>query len=153
MRDAPRHPEGEPQVEDDQPNTHISAPRLWLTLQTGDSRGTTVEVAGDEFLIGRGSTCDLVLADPKASRSHAKISLLGRRPTLQDLGSANGTFVNGHRVRAPLGFSASEPQGTVELTGDEVVQIGDTMMTVSLVDPALIAMLREERGRRSGEDA
>src|SRR5205823_3680804 len=107
----------------------------------------------DEFVIGRGSGCDLVLDDPKASRTHARISLQGRRPTLQDLDSANGTFVNGHRVRAPLGFSPSEPQGLVELKGDEVVQIGDTMMTVSLVDPALIALLREERGRRTGEDA
>jgi pSer/pThr/pTyr-binding forkhead associated (FHA) protein len=152
MRDARPRREGSGLVEDE-PKTHISAPKLWLTLQTGETRGTIVEVAGDEFLIGRGSSCDLVLDDPKASRSHAKISLQGRRPTLQDLGSANGTFVNGHRVRAPLGFSASEPQGRVELAGDEVVQIGDTMMTVSLVDPALIALLREERGRRDSDDA
>ena len=75
------------------------------------------------------------------------MSLRGRRPSLQDLDSANGTFVNGHRVRAPLGFSSAEPQGLVELTGDEVVQIGDTVLTVSLVDPDLLAMLREERDR------
>jgi pSer/pThr/pTyr-binding forkhead associated (FHA) protein len=136
----------------DEPKTHISAPKLWLTVQTGELRGTTVEVAGDEFVIGRGSSCNLVLDDPKASRAHAKVSLRGRRPTLQDLDSANGTFVNGHRVRAPLGFSTSDPQGLVELTGDEVVQIGDTVMTVSLVDPGLLAMLREERDRPRSPD-
>ncbi len=152
MREARLLSRGEPGVEDE-PKTHVSAPKLWLTLQTGEARGSTVEVAGDQFLIGRGNACDLVLDDPKASRTHAKISLQGRRPSLQDLGSANGTFVNGHRVRAPLGFSASDPQGLVELSGDEIVRIGDTLMTVSLVDPALIALLREERGRRPGEDA
>jgi pSer/pThr/pTyr-binding forkhead associated (FHA) protein len=135
-------------VEVDESETFVSAPKLWLTVQTGQLRGTTVEVSGDEFVIGRGGSCDLVLDDPKASRAHAKVSLRGRRPTLQDLDSANGTFVNGHRVRAPLGFSPSDPQGTVELTGDEVVQIGDTVMTVSLVDPDLIARLREERDPR-----
>jgi pSer/pThr/pTyr-binding forkhead associated (FHA) protein len=129
----------------DESKTFVSAPKLWLTVQTGQLRGTTVEVSGDEFLIGRGSSCHLVLDDPKASRTHAKVSLRGRRPTLQDLDSANGTFVNGHRVRAPLGFSTADPQGLVELTGDEVVQIGDTVMTVSLVDPELLAMIREER--------
>ena len=137
----------------DDSSTHVSAPKLWLTLQTGDQRGTTVEVAGDEFVIGRGSGCDLVLDDPKASRAHAKVSLRGRRPRLQDLDSANGTFVNGHRVRAPLGFSSAEPQGLVELTGDEVVQIGDTVMTVSLVDPGLVALIREERDRRGGGES
>ncbi|MDP9343832.1 MAG: FHA domain-containing protein [Actinomycetota bacterium] len=132
----------------DESKTFVSAPKLWLTVQSGEHRGTTVEVSGDEFVIGRGTSCDLVLDDPKASRAHAKVSLRGRRPTLQDLDSANGTFVNGHRVRAPLGFSTADPQGKVELTGDEVVQIGDTLMTVSLVDPDLIALIRKERGDR-----
>lgn len=62
-------------------------------------------VADDvELFIGRSAACDLILNDPTVSSRHAAIHWSGRAGTLLDLGSANGTFLNGLRLgtRAPL---------------------------------------------------
>ena len=47
---------------------------------------------------GRGSTCDLVLNDHSVSRKHARFTVDGATCTVTDLGSRNGTFVNGEQV-------------------------------------------------------
>lgn len=49
-------------------------------------------------LLGRGSACSHVIDDPFASSEHAKITWTGAQWTLKDLGSSNGTFVDGHRL-------------------------------------------------------
>src|SRR5580704_6012883 len=49
-------------------------------------------------LLGRDPTCHIVVADPSVSRFHAEFSLQGTNITLRDLGSRNGTFVDGKRV-------------------------------------------------------
>jgi ABC transport system ATP-binding/permease protein len=48
--------------------------------------------------IGRASDNDIILADPKISRNHAELAWNGSGFTLNDLGSANGTFINGQRM-------------------------------------------------------
>jgi len=48
--------------------------------------------------IGRSDECDVLLADPSVSRAHAIVETIGAEPTVRDLGSTNGTFVNGERV-------------------------------------------------------
>ncbi len=58
------------------------------------------------FTIGRGSTSDLIIKDARASRGHALLRPLGRgNYFLLDLGSANGTFLNGRLVTAPVQLS------------------------------------------------
>ncbi len=55
------------------------------------------------FTIGRGSASDLILKDSRVSRGHALLRPLGRgNYFLLDLGSANGTFLNGRLVTAPV---------------------------------------------------
>ena len=55
------------------------------------------------FTIGRGSASDLVLKDVRVSRGHALLRPLGRgNYFLLDMGSANGTFLNGRRVTSPV---------------------------------------------------
>jgi hypothetical protein len=51
-------------------------------------------------LIGRSEECDVFLVDPSVSRTHAIVELVEGEPSLRDLGSTNGTFVNGARVEA-----------------------------------------------------
>src|SRR5881227_1566865 len=90
---------------------------MQLTIQSGPGAGRTVNVEGPEFTIGREAGADLVIADGKASRRHAALRTLpDGRATLYDLGSSNGTFVNGQRVQSVL------------LQGGEQIQIGDTVL-------------------------
>jgi pSer/pThr/pTyr-binding forkhead associated (FHA) protein len=50
-------------------------------------------------VIGRMSDCEVVLADPRASRRHAEIQPVGHGFVISDLGSMNGTMVNGTPIR------------------------------------------------------
>jgi len=54
---------------------------------------------GREIVIGRASDLDMVLVEDMVSRKHAKISTLNDQIVIQDLGSTNGTFVNGEKVK------------------------------------------------------
>jgi pSer/pThr/pTyr-binding forkhead associated (FHA) protein len=51
-----------------------------------------------EVMVGRDRTCSIVLSHPAVSRRHAKITFSGREWVLEDLKSANGTYVNNTRV-------------------------------------------------------
>src|SRR5436305_528966 len=53
---------------------------------------------GDSIMVGRDRTCSVVLAHPAVSRRHARITMAGGSLTLEDLKSANGTYVNNTRV-------------------------------------------------------
>jgi hypothetical protein len=71
----------------------------------GSGAGSLVLPSGERFTlsehiigIGRHPDCNLVLADPNVSRNHAEIRPSGDRYTVVDLGSTNGTRVNGVRV-------------------------------------------------------
>jgi FHA domain len=57
----------------------------------------------EELLVGRHSACDVVLLNPSVSRQHARLIFRAGGWVVQDLGSTNGTFLNGIRVgRAEL---------------------------------------------------
>ncbi|UXI66659.1 FHA domain-containing protein [Tahibacter amnicola] len=73
-------------------------PRVVLRGVSGSHFGRIVPVRV-RLTIGRGSECDLVLDEPEMSRRHAMIENSGEGIYLRDLGSSNGTFVNGVQVR------------------------------------------------------
>jgi len=75
-----------------------------LIMREGELSGQQWTISVDEFVIGRGGECDLVLPERQVSREHIKILRENGRFILQDLGSKNGTHLNGMRVtgRVPL---------------------------------------------------
>jgi hypothetical protein len=65
-----------------------------------DGAERTVALASDTVTIGRLADCDVVLKDKGASRKHAQLKLRDGAWTLTDLGSTNGTRLNGHTVQS-----------------------------------------------------
>ncbi|NLT56975.1 MAG: DUF3662 domain-containing protein [Actinomycetales bacterium] len=67
-------------------------------------------------VLGRSSEADIILDDPGVSRRHAEIHVLDGRPRLVDLGSTNGTFVDGERVHAePLADGSTVTMGRTRI--------------------------------------
>ena len=77
----------------------------WLEPCRDDGKSAERTLLGKlPFMIGRDEACDLPIASNRVSREHAVIERNGNAYRVQDLGSTNGTFVNGRRVdEAPLG--------------------------------------------------
>lgn len=73
-------------------------PKYVLRGVTGSQFGKLIPIYG-RLVIGRGSDCDLMLEEPGLSRRHAIIESLPEGLFLRDLGSANGSHLNGMRVR------------------------------------------------------
>ena len=73
---------------------------LVLEIVEGGKAGLQVPVS-DEVGIGRDPSMPLALEDDQVSRSHARLYLQSGKPVVEDLGSANGTYVNDQPVSAP----------------------------------------------------
>jgi diguanylate cyclase (GGDEF)-like protein len=73
-----------------------------LIVLSGARIGTRSVLAESAVDIGRGSACQLILDADSVSRRHARIEWNGQEHRLVDLGSTNGTFVNGSRVKEAL---------------------------------------------------
>ncbi len=93
--------------------------RLKILLPTGDVFDR--ELASSETQIGKGPRNDIVIADPAVSTAHATVRLEGAVYTINDIGSRNGTFVNGDRVEGPR-----------QLSHGDVIGIGLTKLTFLL---------------------
>jgi pSer/pThr/pTyr-binding forkhead associated (FHA) protein len=73
--------------------------RLHITPAEGEPFEHMIE--GEAEVIGRSTRCDLSLADRFLSRQHARIYLEDDGWLIEDMGSRNGTFVNGRRISGP----------------------------------------------------
>ena len=105
-----------------------------LIVYEGDMEGERWMLSEQITVIGRSDDCDVVLPERQVSRHHAEIERDDRGYVLRDLGSKNGTFVNGQRVRGgpyrlsdgdeiqvalyiKLGFVGADATIPLELTG------------------------------------
>jgi two-component system cell cycle response regulator len=72
-----------------------------LTVISGETPGKVYTLSpGQATVIGRGADVDLVVADSRVSRQHARVTVDAKGASvLEDLGSSNGTFLNGSRIQ------------------------------------------------------
>lgn len=92
-------------------NIPIALPKanLKILLPTGDVFDR--EIYDEETQIGKGPRNDLVIADPSVSTAHSVLRRENEAYTIADLGSRNGTFVNGERVTSPRRLSHGDVIG------------------------------------------
>ncbi len=82
-------------------------PRV-LSIVQGAQTGESAELAPGLVLIGRGADCQLILDDDYVSTRHARVVAAEGGIYVEDLGSTNGTYVNGSRITAPTTISTSD---------------------------------------------
>ena len=68
-----------------------------LVADSGPEKGQVIPIM-DRVEIGRALECDISILEPALSRKHAELELVGDDLVLRDLGSANGTYVNGEKI-------------------------------------------------------
>ena len=139
-----------------------------------DPTGREHLLAGESVTIGRAVESDIVITSRRVSREHSRVERQGRHVTLVDLGSTNGTFLNGERVLAPVrlrdGDSVSvgdvvlvfhDPESTFletpfpELEVDVAagtVRVDRRLVELSPKEFALLGYLYEHRGQVCSKD-
>jgi hypothetical protein len=105
---------------------------LHLVVLTGPAAGARLPLGPDETL-GRGRPATLRIADPRASRRHARLRVAGGAVTVEDLGSKNGLRVNG--VRADRGPVPLLP-GDELVVGETALALGDPLAPTRSPEPA-----------------
>lgn len=94
-----------------------------LALTHAEAEGKPVETKlgrREEIVIGRGVECDVVIKDAKASRRHCRLVRKDDGFLLEDLGSRNGTFVEGKKISEQVALKAQQ-----------TFKIGDTVFYLS----------------------
>ncbi|MEJ2555074.1 MAG: FHA domain-containing protein [Anaerolineae bacterium] len=99
------------------PPTGSQPPSIELIVHQGPQPGHRFSLTQPAVIIGREAGNDVVVNHPEVSRRHASLTWDGRQFIIQDLGSANGTFVNGIRLTASQGLQ----QG-------DVISLGQTVL-------------------------
>jgi hypothetical protein len=95
------------------------ASQFQLIMRSGPTPGAAFTLEGDQITIGRDSVNEVVINDAEISRRHARLTFQGGKYVLEDLGSTNGTFVNGQRLAGPRVLKAGE----VVSFGEQIVMV------------------------------
>ena len=89
-------------------------------LKPGQTSPVSENLSDGNYIVGRGSASRIVLAYADVSERHALIAIRNERATVEDLKSANGTYVNGRQIDC-----------RTILSDDSIVQVGGTVMRIT----------------------
>lgn len=117
---------------------HTDTPLAKLVCVSGPLEGTTFEITRRGIQFGREMHNDVVLLDDSSSKDHARIDCKGKRFYLSDLGSSNGSFVQGRRITR------------VELMNGHVIRVGLSTFSFDGPGAEVKAPARVSRGGRGG---
>ena len=99
-----------------------------LIVATGKSAGRAILIKRNTLLIGRAEDCDVRPLSEDVSRRHCAVHVGPADVWVEDLGSRNGTFVNGERIT-----------GKVKVASGDLVRVGALEVRVSCTEPAAAA--------------
>lgn len=94
-----------------------------LVMRSGPTPGAVFPLEGDQLMIGRDSSNAVSISDAEVSRRHARLTFQGGKYVIEDLGSTNGTFINGQRLAGPHVLKA----GDVVAFGEQIVLMYDAV--------------------------
>jgi DNA-binding winged helix-turn-helix (wHTH) protein len=97
-----------------QPGNHNTAPAVHLLW-----RERLIPLSDGEHIAGRGEECSLVIDADTVSRRHARFTVSGAKIVIEDLGSTNGTWINGVQISSSMALV----NGTKFELGSEVLQL------------------------------
>ena len=95
--------------------------RAWsLSVEKGpkELRGVSIVVRGP-IIVGRSPSADIVIGASYVSARHARFSLMGQNLFVEDLGSTNGTTVNGQGITSPVALN----DGDTVMVGDVAIRV------------------------------
>jgi pSer/pThr/pTyr-binding forkhead associated (FHA) protein len=101
--------------------------KVQLVVVRGKPEGKVIPLLGQSFKIGRGETCHLRPNSEQVSREHAEFSIVGEVITVKDLGSRNGTLVNGKALTTEA----------CQLKDRDLVQVGPLTFAVSILETSV----------------
>lgn len=104
-------------------------PEARLLIIQGSQKGKEFQLDENGVTLGRGQEADMFFGDPEASREHARVDWEGERFALMDLGSSNGTYLNGVKIVGPE-----------KLSPGDLITVGETVIEFQYTP-------REEAGR------
>jgi pSer/pThr/pTyr-binding forkhead associated (FHA) protein len=102
-----------------------------LRFISGKYQGGEFPISGDkDIFIGRANDLEVVLVEDMVSRKHARVSLQGDVLSIEDLGSTNGTFVNGEKIKR-----ARLKEGDRVLIGTSIIRVAMSEAGADASDP------------------
>jgi len=96
-----------------------------FVMRSGPTPGVTFPLEGDQLIIGRDAVNAVAINDAEVSRKHARLTFQGGKYVIEDLGSTNGTFVNGQRL---VSSTVLKPGDVVSL-GEQIVLMYEGLST------------------------
>lgn len=110
----------------------MATTKFQLIMRSGPVPGQAVLLEKEETFLGRDLGNDFPISDPEISRRHARFFIQDENVFIEDLGSTNGTFLNGERISSPQQLR----KGDLITFGESVVLVFDKLTETT--DPTVV---------------